>query len=104
MLVLVTGALGNIGTNTWPQLVERGHSVRLFDLRTEENERRLRKMMRGMDRDSVQVVWGNIRSKEGIQRAVDGVDCIVHLAAIIPPGSERDPAVSYTHLTLPTKA
>jgi nucleoside-diphosphate-sugar epimerase len=37
-----------------------------------------------------QVVTGDIRDREGLQQAVSDVDVVVHLAALLPPVSERD--------------
>ncbi len=91
MRVLVTGALGNIGQNTVPQLLEQGNTVMAFDLRTETNERRARRL-RHLDR--VDVIWGDIRSPEDVRDAVRDVDCIVHLAAVLPPASEEQPELT----------
>jgi len=39
MNILLTGAFGNIGTSTLAELVERGHRVRCFDLKTKAGEK-----------------------------------------------------------------
>lgn len=86
MKVLLTGALGNIGLSTIEALLEAGHDVVAFDLES----RRARKLASGFD-GRVRFVWGDITRPESLRDALDGVDAVVHLAAIIPPNSERAP-------------
>ncbi|HEV2779422.1 MAG TPA: NAD(P)-dependent oxidoreductase [Actinophytocola sp.] len=65
MRILVTGASGNVGSHVVPELVRRGHMVRAFA--------------------------GDVTDPAAVNRAVDGVDAVVHLAAVIPPASDADP-------------
>ena len=84
MRVLLTGALGNIGSHTVDALLEEGHDVVAFDLESP----RARKLAARLD-ERVQVRWGDITDPASIRAALDGVDAVVHLAAIINP--ERAP-------------
>ena len=68
MKVLVTGAGGNLGRVVVPALEEAGHKPRLFDFRPIEAQHEL--------------VQGDIRSRNDVERAVEGVDAIVHAAAL----------------------
>lgn len=86
MKVLLTGALGNIGLSTIEALLEAGHDVVAFDL----DSRRARKLASGFD-GRVRFAWGDITRPETLRDALDGVDAVIHLAAIIPPRSERAP-------------
>jgi nucleoside-diphosphate-sugar epimerase len=86
MKVLVTGALGNIGLPTLEALLIEGHDVVAFDLES----RRARKLASGFD-GRVHFVWGDITRPESLRPALEGVDAVIHLAAIIPPYSERMP-------------
>ena len=93
MKVLLTGAFGNIGTNTLRELVKGGHEVTCFDLRT----RRTLKVWKRFKRfyqTKVKVLWGDIRRREDVAAAIDGADVVLHLAAIIPPVSERNPGLA----------
>ncbi|OBG23295.1 NAD(P)-dependent oxidoreductase [Mycobacterium sp. 852002-51057_SCH5723018] len=86
MKALVTGALGNIGLNTLEALLIDGHDVAAFDLES----RRGRKLASRFD-GRVRFFWGDLTRPESLRDALEGVDAVIHLAAIIPPYSERAP-------------
>jgi len=86
MKVLVTGAFGNIGSNTVKSLLEQKHKVRCFDIKTEANEIAAKKFD-----GKIEMCWGDIRNSNDVAAAVKGQDVIVHLAAIIPLDSEIKP-------------
>jgi nucleoside-diphosphate-sugar epimerase len=79
MRVMVTGAFGNVGKSTLHELIEQGHTVRCFDLRTRTNQSNARRL-----RGPVEVVWGDLRRPEDVGVAVQDQDVVVHLAFIIP--------------------
>jgi nucleoside-diphosphate-sugar epimerase len=85
MRLLVTGAFGNVGSNLAREVAGRGHDVVWFDQDTRANRSRAR-------RTPGRVVWGDIRDADAVAAAIDGCDRVIHLAAVIPPGSRRDPA------------
>jgi UDP-glucose 4-epimerase len=82
MRILVTGALGNIGTSTTLELVRQGHTVRAFDLETAANKKRARRLERAGV--SLDICWGDLRRKEDLLSAVESQDVVIHLAFIIP--------------------
>lgn len=82
--VLLTGAFGNVGRSFLREVAGRGHEVTTFDLPTRANRRHAR-------RAGVAARWGDVREPGDVRAAVRGHDVVVHLAAIIPPGSDRDP-------------
>jgi nucleoside-diphosphate-sugar epimerase len=45
--------------------------------------------------DGIEVVKGDITDAGAVRRAVDGVDAVIHLAAMLPPASERDRARTF---------
>lgn len=81
--ILITGGAGNFGRTVAQPLQAAGHSLRLLDLPmcdfsfcdTWENTR---------------AIPGDILDYSCIKAAVDGVDWVLHLAAILPPFSEED--------------
>ncbi|HME55007.1 MAG TPA: NAD(P)-dependent oxidoreductase [Candidatus Lokiarchaeia archaeon] len=86
MNILVTGAYGNIGTQAVRELLLRGHHVACFDLRTPGNEKKAAQLG-----SQIQCFWGDLLDPATLEPAVAGVDVIIHLAAIIPPLSEKNP-------------
>jgi len=84
MPILVTGATGNVGSHTVPELLRRGHDVRCLAKLSNAN----RKWAKAL---GVQVVWGDITDSATVARAVDGVDTVIHLAALIPPAADEQP-------------
>lgn len=69
MKVLVTGGSGFIGRSVLEELLLRGHDVKSFDL----IEPPL----------TVPFIKGDVRNFEALKRAAEGMECIVHLAAIV---------------------
>jgi nucleoside-diphosphate-sugar epimerase len=87
MPILVTGAFGNVGSHTLPELLRRGHEVRCL-ARLSNANRKLAKEL------GVQVVWGDLTDAAAVSRAVNGVDTVVHLAAMIPPAADEQPELA----------
>lgn len=86
MKVLITGAFGNVGSHTVPELLRQGHEVRCFDLKTDATWREAQKVQGRVD-----LHFGDIREPAAVLQAVSGMDAVIHLAALIPPGSDEDP-------------
>jgi nucleoside-diphosphate-sugar epimerase len=96
MRILLTGSFGNIGKNVLKLLLKVGHEVRCFDVETEKNRKTyedLSKNLRNARR--IEAFWGDIRSPANVEEAVRNVQGIVHLAAVIPPLSEREPVAAH---------
>ena len=92
MAVLLTGAFGNVGQRTLEVLLERGFSVRCFDLKNPRNsaiESRLQQF------GEFETIWGDIRDTKAIEKIIKGMDYIIHLAAIIPPLAYDQPELAY---------
>ena len=81
--VLVTGGAGSVGRMLVEKLVADGQSVRIFDLPFMDFD--------GLeDRDGIEIVKGDITDAAQVADAIEGVSSVVHLAALLPPNSERD--------------
>lgn len=91
MKVLLTGAFGNIGESTLLALLNKGMDVRCFDLRSEATEKTAKDLMK---KGEFEIHWGDIRNQESVTTALSGVDASIHLAAIIPPLSEKRPELA----------
>jgi len=86
--VLITGGAGSVGRILVSRLRDDGRSVRVFDLPTMNYA--------GLEgEDGIEVVKGDITNGDTVRRAVDGIETVIHLAAILPPASERDRARTF---------
>jgi UDP-glucose 4-epimerase len=79
MNVLLTGAFGNVGTSTLTALLDQGHTVRCFDVKTRANVRASRRF-----KQRAEVMWGDLRRPADLEAAVRDQEAVIHLAFIIP--------------------
>jgi UDP-glucose 4-epimerase len=76
--ILVTGGAGFIGSHLVKALVKAGHSVRILDNFSTGSLENLSDIA-----GSVELVVGDVRSYDVVEKAVKGVDAVIHLAALI---------------------
>ena len=89
-MYLVTGGAGFIGSNIVEALLERGEAVRVLDNFSNGLESNLRPFS-----DSIEIVSGDVRDADICRRAAEGVEVVLHLAALgSVPRSIEDPASS----------
>ena len=88
MRYLVTGGAGFIGSNTVDELLRRGHSVAVLDDLSTGRERNL-----PPSRGQVDFFQGSVNDPKIVQRACQGADYVLHLAARTSvPRSVKEPA------------
>ncbi|HJO59973.1 MAG TPA: NAD(P)-dependent oxidoreductase [SAR202 cluster bacterium] len=81
--VLITGGAGSVGRQLAGMFLAEGRPVRIFDLPFMD--------FSGLeDESNVEVVKGDITDKDSVNEAVRNVGGILHLAALLPPTSERN--------------
>jgi nucleoside-diphosphate-sugar epimerase len=83
MKILITGGAGSVGTELAQRLVELGQQVRVLDLPVCDFA--ALEAMAG-----VEIVRGDIGDADTVQAAVQEVDSVLHLAALLPFASERN--------------
>ena len=80
---MITGGAGSVGRQLAGMFLAEGRPVRIFDLPFMD--------FSGLeDEPNVEIVKGDITDKESVYEAVRNVGGILHLAALLPPASERD--------------
>lgn len=81
--VLVTGADGFIGSHLTEELVRRGYNVRAFVYYNSFNSWGWLDSSPSDIRGAVDVFAGDIRDPHGVKQAMEGIDVVFHLAALI---------------------
>lgn len=99
MNVLLTGASGTVGLEVLHQLAPLGNvNLTVFD---KLNART--KQIFAPYKNSIKVIYGDISRSEDIGKIPDGLDAVIHLAAIIPPLADEKPGLTYKVNVLGTK-
>jgi nucleoside-diphosphate-sugar epimerase len=78
--ILVTGGAGFLGINLCRHLLARGYAVRSMDIAPFDYP----------ERDQVRVMQADIRDPNAVERAMAGVDMVVHCAAALPLSSREE--------------
>jgi nucleoside-diphosphate-sugar epimerase len=87
---LVTGGAGFIGSHLVEELLAKGHRVRVLDNFSSGRQERLEPFAGG-----IEIVGGDLRSRRTVREAVDGVDFVLHQAAVPSvPQSVEDPVTT----------
>ncbi|MDF3004036.1 MAG: UDP-glucose 4-epimerase [Oscillospiraceae bacterium] len=81
--IMVTGADGFIGSHLTEELVRQGHSVRAFVYYNAFNTWGWLDNAPPEIKKTLEVIPGDIRDSYGVKRAMQGVDVVFHLAALI---------------------
>jgi UDP-glucose 4-epimerase len=91
--VLVTGGAGFIGSHVVDRLVNEGYNVRVID---NLSTGKLENIQRHIDCGSVDFVNADIRDGKAVEKSVENVDIVVHLAALVSvPLSVENPDLTF---------
>ncbi len=77
---LVTGGSGFLGINLIRHLLRNGHSVRSLD----------RTSFDYPEKENIELAVGDIRDRAAVDRAMDGIEIVIHCAAALPLYSAKD--------------
>lgn len=99
MNILITGGTGFVGSRLALKLLDEGSTVRVFGQANNEAEQSNSTLL---ERAGAEVQLGSIQDSELVQRAVEGIDIVYHLAAAqheanAPDQLFRDVNVTGTH-------
>ncbi|MBV9873104.1 MAG: NAD-dependent epimerase/dehydratase family protein [Verrucomicrobia bacterium] len=95
--ILITGGAGFIGSHVADELVKHGYSVRVLDslLPQVHGEGRLRPTY--LD-PAVELIRGDVRDAAALDRALEGIHAVFHLAAAVGVGQSMYEIVRYTSI------
>ncbi len=77
---MVTGGAGFLGINVVRHLLDRGHNVVTLDIAPFDYP----------ERDQITEITGDTRNRDDVDRAMEGVDIVIHTAAALPLYSPQD--------------
>jgi nucleoside-diphosphate-sugar epimerase len=87
--VLVTGGAGYVGSIVVDELLARGYRVRVLDALLHGN---VPSLLLAWGSPRFEFVRADVRDRQAVGRALDGIDAVVHLAAIVgDPACARQP-------------
>ena len=81
MKILITGGAGFLGINLIRYLFERGHEILSLDV-ADFNYPDMK--------DKITVIKGDIRNRETVKKALEGVDQVIHTAMALPLYEENE--------------
>ncbi len=92
--ILITGGAGFIGRSVSDELLRRGNEVRVLDSLIDQ----VHGVTDGaaMLSREVELIRGDVRDKDAVSAALDGVDSVIHLAAEVGVGQSMYEVVRYT--------
>jgi dTDP-L-rhamnose 4-epimerase len=93
--ILITGGAGFIGSFLVDALVEQGYKVRVFDALVPQVHGTEQALPDYMNPDA-QFIQGDVRDREALAKALDGVDVVYHLAAAVGVGQSMYEIQHYT--------
>jgi dTDP-L-rhamnose 4-epimerase len=95
--VLVTGGAGFVGSFVVDALVERGYDVRIYDALVPQVHGPERGLPAYLN-PSAEFIQGDMRNRDQLARALQGVDIVLHLAAVVGVGQSMYRIRYYTEM------
>jgi len=87
MKILITGGKGFLGSHLVSRLTSNGENVRVFAHKKQKTN------LKNFSDDNV--IWGDIRDQKAVEKAMDGVDKVIHLVSNFRKGgSDKKEAYS----------
>ena len=99
MRYLITGGAGFIGSNIAQKLIKEGHFVRVLDNFSSGKEENL-EFTKGLGSDKFELIRGDIRDKETCDKACQGIDYVLHQAALRSVPKSMDDPESYNDVNI----
>lgn len=91
MNILVTGGAGYVGSVLVKNLLRENYSVRVLDRLMLGGE----SLLAFLESPQLEVIAGDMRNTTIAEKSLEGIDCVIHLAALVgDPACRRNPEVT----------
>lgn len=88
--ILLTGASGTVGYEVLKQLIEKDiYEVTVFDVENKISKKKFSALPQKFE-----IVFGDITNEADVEKVSKNKDVVIHLAAIIPPLADENPALA----------
>ncbi len=89
--ILITGGSGTVGKEVVKQFYEWRDlfEINVFDVETKRTKQFYKKY-----RQEINVFYGDLREKKDVAKVCSDLNAVIHLAAIIPPLADENPALA----------
>ena len=89
--ILLTGVTGTVGKEVLNQLLIKDcYDITVFSLNSSKNKNFFKAYIK-----EIHVIFGDLSIKDDVTKIDTEFDCIIHLAAIIPPSADDHPEKAY---------
>ena len=95
--ILITGGAGFIGSHLADELLHSGHVVKVFDLLCSQVHGAEKRTPEYLNPD-VELVLGDVRDRNAVERALQGIDAVYHFAAAVGVGQSMYEVEHYTSI------
>ena len=93
--ILITGGAGFIGSHVAAELLEHGYAVRVLDSLSEQVHGSDRRRPNYLSND-VELMLGDVRDERTLSKALNQIDAVYHLAAMVGVGQSMYQVSKYT--------
>lgn len=93
--ILITGGAGFVGSHLADELLDRGYAVRVLDNLSPQVHGESATRPNYLD-EEVELIRGDIRDARTVARALEGIDAVFHLAAVVGVGQSMYEIANYT--------
>ncbi len=95
--VLITGGAGFVGSHLADELLRHGYAVRAFDCLDPQVHGCERERPEYLDPE-VELVVGDLRDPDAVRDALQDIDCVYHLGALVGVGQSMYQIARYTQV------
>lgn len=91
--VFISGITGKMGKEALDQLLEYSDQVDLVSI--VRDSKKNHKFLEAYQDGNLEIIWGDLRDYEDVKKALQDVDYIIHMAALVSPAADYNPELAW---------